>query len=353
MTFQVHLAPMMGITNCYYRSLIRLLSPSIVLTTEMVPLSAIMKNKSLNQLKSQEIQPPLTLQIGGSSLDELKELPKKISLEPYDQININAGCPSKNTCAAGFGVVLFKQPKKLADMVSILKKTTDKKISVKTRLGVNSFETSNNDLFFLIEQLSNAGIDNLILHARIAKLGGLNPKQNLSIPKIDYETVLQVKKKFTDLPITVNGEIATITEIDRFKAAGLEGVMIGRGLARDPLFSLKIEKYINPSYKIPHPSYIIERYLHLYRKELDYKYLRPLALLSKNFKEAKNTRHILSSACSHQDEQSISSALSQIIEELANKPDFVESSYSSSPNVTNWLKRSTREKPGLDYISLI
>ena len=80
---------------------------------------------------------------------------------------------------------------------------------------------------YFIEELSKIGVNTFYVHARIALLKGLDPKENRTIPPLNYERVFQIKKDFKHLNVIINGGI------DDFKIAKdnfqkLDGIMVGR-----------------------------------------------------------------------------------------------------------------------------
>lgn len=350
MTYEIHLAPMMGITDEYYRTLIRLMSPSMVLTTEMVPMSALMHNDHLKQIRHASSHQPLTLQVGGSKIREFEMLSNYLKNSHYTQINVNAGCPSKAVCAGGFGISLFREPQLLASIVKTLKDTCNIPVSVKTRIGVDN--SSEHCLMRLVELLVRQDVDILVMHARKALLKGYNPKQNRAIPKIQYQPIHTLKKYFHTLQIIVNGEINTIKDIQHFHTLGYRGVMIGRALAQKPTMALAIEKYLHPQYKIPSPRKIISEYLNLYNYSVDHNCLKPLAMLAKGFPGAKNIRHsLLGIKTADTTKNQLEINISRLEKELASMPDFVETDYSTSPVVANFIEQPPREQSRLDYHS--
>ena len=65
------------------------------------------------------------------------------------------------------------------------------------------------------------------MHARIALLKGLDPKENRSIPPLNYERVFQIKENFKNLNVIINGGIGNFKVAkDKFKK--LDGIMVGR-----------------------------------------------------------------------------------------------------------------------------
>ena len=91
--------------------------------------------------------------------------------------------------------------------------------------------------------MKEAGCKTFILHARKAILKGLTPKQNLNIPKLNYDIVYEVKKENPDLEIIINGGISKIEEIKNHLKI-CNGVMIGRVIYQNPYFLVDIEKEI-------------------------------------------------------------------------------------------------------------
>ena len=91
--------------------------------------------------------------------------------------------------------------------------------------------------------MKEAGCRTFILHARKAILKGLTPKQNLNIPKLNYDIVYKVKKENPDLEIIINGGISKTEEIKKHLNK-CNGVMIGRAIYQNPFFLADIEREI-------------------------------------------------------------------------------------------------------------
>jgi len=106
-------------------------------------------------------------------------------------------------------------------------------VTVKCRIGVDDQEPQQ-VLPEFIEKVSAAGINRFSIHARKAWLQGLSPKENRDVPPLDYDLVLQIKRDFPDLHISINGGITTLDQVRGFLKAGLDGVMIGRAAYHTP-----------------------------------------------------------------------------------------------------------------------
>ena len=97
-------------------------------------------------------------------------------------------------------------------------------------------------LYDFINQTSSAGCDHFIIHARKAILKGLNPKENRTIPPLNYERVRQIKNDFNSLRVEVNGEIDSIEKIQS-KLKFFDGVMIGRESYKNPFFLAEVQDH--------------------------------------------------------------------------------------------------------------
>ena len=235
----ISVAPMLNWTDRHCRYLLRLLSPEIILYTEMVTTGAILQGKRLDLLNYHPSEHPLVLQLGGSDPKDLAECARIAEGLGFDQVNINIGCPSDRVQAGRFGACLFKEPDLVARCVEAMARAVRMPITVKTRIGVDDID-SYKDLYNFIHTISHAGCQVFILHARKAWLKGLSPKENREIPPLCYETVYQIKKDFPKLQIIINGGINTREQIqDHLKH--VDGVMLGRSVYNNPLLLSTLE----------------------------------------------------------------------------------------------------------------
>jgi tRNA-dihydrouridine synthase A len=85
-----------------------------------------------------------------------------------------------------------------------------------------------------------AGVDALIVHARKAWLAGLSPRENRDIPPLDYDLVFRLKAAHPNLPVMLNGGVATV-EAAREHLAKVDGVMMGRAAYQEPWRLLAVD----------------------------------------------------------------------------------------------------------------
>nr|WP_265396243.1 tRNA dihydrouridine(20/20a) synthase DusA [Leptospira bandrabouensis] len=240
-SYRISVAPMMDWTDRHFRFFIRLISKQALLYSEMVTTGAILRGKDNHRyLDFSKEEHPISLQLGGDSPVALAECAKIGEDYGYDEINLNVGCPSDRVQSGSFGACLMKEPDLVAEMVSACKAKVKIPVTVKHRIGVNGKE-SYEDLFHFVSKIKDAGVDHSIVHARIAILEGLSPKENRTVPPLRYEDVYRLKEEFPDLPITINGGIKTHAEIKEHLTK-VDGVMIGRAAYDNPFLFHEVDQ---------------------------------------------------------------------------------------------------------------
>ena len=257
---------MMDCTDRHDRFFLRLMSKNVMLYSEMVATKSAIHGDRKKILSFSPEEKPLALQVGGSNKEELSEVAKIAEDMGYDEININLGCPSKKVQKNKFGACLMKEPELVAECINSMVNSCKIPVTAKTRIGfddVESFEYLNN----FINKMHNAGTNTFILHARKAMLTGLSPKQNLNIPKLNYNMVYEIKKENPNLEIIINGGISKIEEIKNH-ISKCDGVMIGRSIYQNPYSLVDIEKSIFNTEIIPTREQVVEKLLDYVDKEV-------------------------------------------------------------------------------------
>ena len=266
MNKSISVAPMMDCTDRHDRFFLRLMSKNVMLYTEMVATKSAIHGDRKKILSYSPEEKPLALQVGGSNKEELAEVAKIAEGMGYDEININLGCPSKKVQKNMFGACLMKEPDLVAECINAMVKSCNIPVTAKTRIGfddVESFEYLNS----FIHKMRDAGAKTFILHARKAMLTGLSPKQNLNIPKLNYNMVYEVKKQNPDLEIIINGGISKADEINNH-LNHCDGVMIGRSIYQNPYSLVEIEKKIFNTKINPTREQVAEQLLQYVEKEV-------------------------------------------------------------------------------------
>ncbi|RZO48123.1 MAG: tRNA dihydrouridine(20/20a) synthase DusA [Candidatus Pelagibacterales bacterium] len=262
----VSVAPMMDCTDRHDRFFLRLISKNVMLYSEMIATKSAIHGDRKKILSFSPEEKPLALQVGGSDKKELSEVAKIAQDMNYDEININLGCPSKKVQKNKFGACLMKEPELVSECINEMVNSCNIPVTAKTRIGFDDTEDFNYLNDFILK-LKEAGCKTFIIHARKAMLSGLTPKQNLNIPKLNYEMVYKIKNTNPDLEIIINGGISNTEEIKNHLKI-CNGVMIGRAIYQNPYFLADIEREIFNVKKHPSREEIAEKLLKYLEKEV-------------------------------------------------------------------------------------
>jgi len=266
MNRKVSVAPMMDCTDRHDRFFLRLISKNVMLYSEMVATKSALHGDRKKILSYNPEEKPLALQVGGSDKNELAEVSKIAEDMGYNEININLGCPSKKVQKNKFGACLMKEPDLVSECINKMVNSCKIPVTAKTRIGFDEIEDFDYLNKFLLK-MKDAGCKTFILHARKAILKGLTPKQNLNIPKLNYEMVYRIKKENPDLEIIMNGGISKVEEIKKHLKI-CNGVMIGRAIYQNPYFLVDIEKEIFNVKNSPTREEVVKELLKYLEKEV-------------------------------------------------------------------------------------
>lgn len=225
-------APMMEWTTPQYRYLARLLSRHTLLYTEMVTTGALIHGDTERFLRHNSAEYPLALQLGGSDAGDLAHCARLAEQFGFSEVNLNVGCPSDRVQNNMIGACLMAHPDKVAQAVRAMVEATHLPVTVKHRIGINGRE-SWDDLCDFVEKVSTAGCRTFIVHARIAVLEGLSPKENRDVPPLKYDWAYGLKQKYPHLEIIINGGIKTFDECHEH-LQHTDGVMLGREAYHNP-----------------------------------------------------------------------------------------------------------------------
>lgn len=219
-------------TDRYCRFFHRLLTRRARLYTEMVVDEAILRGDRDHLLGTLGVEGPVALQLGGSDPRRLAEAARIGEGYGYDEINLNVGCPSDRVQSGRFGACLMREPTLVADCAQAMAEAVRVPVTVKCRIGVDD-QDPDVVLPAFVDAVAGAGVRTIIVHARKAWLQGLSPKENRTVPPLDYALVRHVAAARPDLAIVLNGGLASPLAA-RAEGEGLAGVMLGRAAYERP-----------------------------------------------------------------------------------------------------------------------
>ncbi len=291
----------------------------------MVSCDAIIFGNRDGLLKYNPGEHPVGLQIGGSSIEKMTEAAIIGEAFGYDEINLNIGCPSPRVQKGNFGACLMSNASLVSEIILAIKKRVKIPVTVKCRLGIDDQDIEK-ELPIFMDSIIEAGVDLVIVHARKAILSGITPKENRTIPELNYNAVYAIKEYISDKEIIINGGINSIGEIyEHLKYT--DGVMLGRKIMNDPIFVLEVDEKLFSSKGDKNLKRIIENYSDYADRQTSIgtsrsQIIKPIMSLFNNRPNAKKWRRGLD-----QYRNSNYSALDYITELHANFIDGVEFKY--------------------------
>ena len=230
---------MMDWTDRHCRVLHRALSAHALLYTEMVTADAVLRGDKEKLLSFDSREHPVALQLGGSDPVKLAEAARVGESFGYDEINLNVGCPSDRVQSGRFGACLMREPNLVADCMAAMKAAVKIPVTVKCRIGVDEQEPQV-ALRELVSSCAQAGVSTFVIHARKALLEGLSPKDNRTVPPLDYPLVYELKRENPALTIILNGGINTLEDAQTH-LQHVDGVMLGRAAYQTPALLSEVD----------------------------------------------------------------------------------------------------------------
>lgn len=218
------LAPMAGITDHAFRTFMKKLDTSVVVT-ELVSASGIeyKSERTLKLMSYDESQRPIGVQLFGEDPEIVARAAQVAEADGCDFVDLNFGCPVPKVVKKGAGSAMLKDPVALQKMLSTVKAAIKIPLTIKIRTG---WDSQSRNAIEVCNIAYNEGIEWVAIHGRTRAQGysGL----------ADWDFITEIKAN-TKIPILGNGDILTPRQANlRLQQSGCDGVMIGRGCLKNP-----------------------------------------------------------------------------------------------------------------------
>lgn len=230
------LAPMEGVTDMAFRQLLIKIGKPDLMFTEFVNVQSIFSHDQTSYLKYldyQQQEKPLIAQIWGLTPELFELSANLITNLGFNGIDLNFGCPEKNVIKKGACSALINNRILAEKIIRSTQLGAKNKIpvSIKTRIGFNQIQTQG-WLSFLLKFEPAA----ITIHGRTTKELSDVPNHWDEIGK-----VVKLRDRISPATMIIgNGDITSQDQaLIKVKQYQLDGIMVGRGVLKDPyIFNL-------------------------------------------------------------------------------------------------------------------
>ncbi|MBX2987949.1 MAG: tRNA dihydrouridine synthase DusB [Bdellovibrionaceae bacterium] len=218
------LAPMAGITDHAFRSFMKKLGSSVVVT-ELISATGIQyqSQKTIDLMSFGEDQRPVGIQLFGEEPEVVAQAARFAQEKGADFVDLNFGCPVPKVVKKGGGSAILRDPQAVRAMVSTVKKAIDIPLTIKIRTG---WDAGSRNAVEICHIAYEEGLTWVAIHGRT--------RSQAYEGKADWDYIAEVKAQ-SKIPILGNGDVLTPHQaIERLRQTGVDGVMIGRGALKNP-----------------------------------------------------------------------------------------------------------------------
>jgi tRNA-dihydrouridine synthase B len=218
------LAPMAGMTDTAFRRLVKRRCGCGLVVTEMVSSEGLVRgiDRTLEYAEYTEEERPISIQIFGGDPSVMADAAQVVEGMGADIVDINMGCPVAKIAKHNAGCSLMREPAHAAAVVSAMAKAVRIPVTVKMRAGWNDDDRNAPILARMVE---DAGAAAIAVHGRTAA-------QSYS-GFADWNLVSEIAAQLT-IPVFGSGDCLDAPQIIAKLESGVEGVLVGRGVLRNP-----------------------------------------------------------------------------------------------------------------------
>jgi tRNA-dihydrouridine synthase B len=217
-------APMAGMTDSAFRRLVKRQGGCGLVVTEMVSSEGLVRgiDRTLEYAEYTEEERPVSIQIFGGDPETMAEAARVVEGIGADIVDVNMGCPVHKIAKHHAGCSLMREPEQAARVISAMAGAVRIPVTVKMRAGWNDQSRNAPELARLVQ---DAGAAAVTIHGRTAEQSYRGVA--------DWDLVSRVAETL-DVPVLGSGDCVEPQQILERLATGVSGVLVGRGVLRNP-----------------------------------------------------------------------------------------------------------------------
>ncbi len=228
------LAPMSGITDSVYRSLMKEQNPGAVglVVTELISVEALTRQnlRTQNMMRFRALERPISIQIFGADPARMADAARMVEDMGADVVDVNCGCPAPKVTKRGGGAELMRRPNVLQEILQALGRAVTIPFTVKIRAG---WDDASRNAVEVARMAEGEGVQAIAVHGRT--------RTQLYAGEPDWELVARVKQAVR-VPVIGSGDITTAPgALARLRDSGVDGVMVGRATLAHPWIFREID----------------------------------------------------------------------------------------------------------------